>query len=193
MTRENIIMAALRLFLLRGYKSVSLIDVANEAGITKGGIYHYFSSKDDLLHISLHQLVDRLEKKYLELLQEPKPIHSILHSLLADREVERYFKDLLQTQESCPLDYAQFAIEIMRKFPDIQQRIEQTNLVLCQTLAQRLQQAMDNGEIKSGFDSFALAACILSLANGQNSLGVQFQTPAIRQQLFDTVSTMLGK
>lgn len=192
MTKEHIIMAALRLFLLRGYKSVSLIDVANEVGITKGGIYHYFPSKDDLLHISLHRLVDRLEEKYLDIFNAPTPIHTVLHSLLADRVVESYCKELLQMTESYSLDYAHFAIEVMRKFPDIQQRVEQTNGLLCEKLAQRLQEAMDKGEIKSGFDSFALAASILSLVNGQNSLGTQFQTPAIRQKIFDTVSVMLG-
>ena len=43
--KNKIIVAALRLFLLRGYKYVSLIDVAQEVGITKGGIYHYFENK----------------------------------------------------------------------------------------------------------------------------------------------------
>ncbi|MDF2502149.1 MAG: transcriptional repressor BetI, partial [Anaerosporomusa subterranea] len=158
MTKENIIIAALRLFLMRGYKSVSLIDVANEVGITKGGIYHYFSSKDDLLHVSLHLLVDRFEATYRDIFSEQNTIKTVLHSLIVERSVENYFKDLLQVTESCTLDYAHFVIEVMSKFPDIKQRIEQNSLIVCESLSQKIQRAMEKGELKSGFDSFALAA-----------------------------------
>jgi AcrR family transcriptional regulator len=191
MTKENIIIAALRLFLMRGYKSVSLIDVANEVGITKGGIYHYFSSKDDLLHVSLHLLVDRFESTYRDIFSEQNTIKTVLHSLIVERSVENYFKDLLQVTESSTLDYAHSVIEVMSKFPDIKQRIEQNNLIVCESLSQKIQRAMEKGELKSGFDSFALAAVILSLVNGQNSLGSHFQSPVVRQRMMGTVSGML--
>jgi AcrR family transcriptional regulator len=41
--------AALRVFALRGYRSARLDDVADEAGVTKGAIYHYFDTKEALL------------------------------------------------------------------------------------------------------------------------------------------------
>ncbi len=74
MTKENIIIASLRLFLMRGYTSVSLIDVAKEVGITKGGIYHYFSSKEELLNVAIYFFLDRFEEKYINLLNKNKKI-----------------------------------------------------------------------------------------------------------------------
>jgi AcrR family transcriptional regulator len=192
MTKENIIIAALRLFLIRGYKSVSLIDVANEVGITKGGIYHYFSSKDDLLHVSLDFLFERFEAKHRELLSEQNTFKTVLYLLVVERSTEKHFRDLLQIEGECILDYAHFAIEVMRKFPDIQQRIEQSNLLFCESLSQKIRSAMEKGELKSGFDSFALAAAILSLINGQNSLGSHFQSPVVRLRMMETVSEMLN-
>ena len=192
MTKENIIIAALRLFLMRGYKSVSLIDVANEVGITKGGIYHYFSSKDDLLHVSLHFLFDRFEAKYANLLDEQNPLKTVLYSLMVDRTAERHIKELLQAEGECTLDYADFAITAMRKFPDIQKRIEHSYVAICESLSKRIDSAMETGELKSSFDSFALAASILALVNGQNSLGSHFQSPAIRQRMLESVLRMLG-
>ena len=67
MTKNTIIITALRLFLLRGYKNVSLVDVAKEMGITKGGIYHYFGSKEELFHSVICYLFDYFAGKYAEL------------------------------------------------------------------------------------------------------------------------------
>ena len=191
MTKENIVTAALRLFLTRGYQSVSLADVAREAGITKGGIYHYFSGKDELLRLSLQLLINRVEAMYRELLSDRHSIRQVLHALMVARTPERYFQDLLQAEKSCRLDYAQFALEIMRKFPDIQQQIEQCNAAVCDALASKLQRGAASGEIKSGIDSFALAAGILALVNGQNAQGSHFQSPAVRQRVLATLSGLL--
>ena len=95
MTKENIVIAALRLFLTRGYKSVSLVDVANEVNITKGGIYHYFSSKDELLQVALHYLFDRLEANYSALLDDRNTLREVLHALIVEKTPEQYAKDLL--------------------------------------------------------------------------------------------------
>lgn len=41
--------AAIRIFCAKGYSAASIQDVANEVGVLKGSLYHYISSKDDLL------------------------------------------------------------------------------------------------------------------------------------------------
>jgi AcrR family transcriptional regulator len=47
--RDQIIEAALRLFARQGFASTSTRQIAREAGITEGLIFHYFPSKEDLL------------------------------------------------------------------------------------------------------------------------------------------------
>lgn len=46
---REILDAALRVFAARGYAATRLEDVAAAAGVTKGTIYYYFKSKEDLL------------------------------------------------------------------------------------------------------------------------------------------------
>lgn len=48
-TRTRIIAAAARLFYGRGIRSVSVDDVAAQAGVTKRTLYYHFRSKDDLI------------------------------------------------------------------------------------------------------------------------------------------------
>jgi AcrR family transcriptional regulator len=45
---ERIVDAARRCFNRHGFEQVSIDQIMSEAGLTRGGFYHYFSSKDDL-------------------------------------------------------------------------------------------------------------------------------------------------
>lgn len=47
--RAHILDAAQMLFFMRGWEDVTIADVLNEAGISKGGFYHHFAAKEDLL------------------------------------------------------------------------------------------------------------------------------------------------
>ncbi|GAA1000228.1 TetR/AcrR family transcriptional regulator [Subtercola frigoramans] len=49
MVRDEVVRAATRLFKERGIRGVTLQDIANEVNLTKGALYHYFSSREDLL------------------------------------------------------------------------------------------------------------------------------------------------
>lgn len=48
-TKQNILDAANRLMSSKGVKHTSLADIAKEVGISKGTLYYYYSSKDDLI------------------------------------------------------------------------------------------------------------------------------------------------
>lgn len=48
-SRQKILDAALKLFGGKGYESTSISQIAKEAGVSKGLMYNYFSSKEDLV------------------------------------------------------------------------------------------------------------------------------------------------
>src|SRR3954471_4013395 len=47
--RERIVETAAQLFRERGFEGIGLADLMKEAGLTHGGFYGHFSSKDDLI------------------------------------------------------------------------------------------------------------------------------------------------
>ncbi|MDL5156190.1 TetR/AcrR family transcriptional regulator [Actinomycetospora termitidis] len=47
--QDELTRAATRLFQARGIRAVSLQDIAEEVGVTKAALYHYFANRDDLL------------------------------------------------------------------------------------------------------------------------------------------------
>jgi TetR/AcrR family fatty acid metabolism transcriptional regulator len=58
--REEIVRAALRLILKTGYNSVTLADIAEQVGVSKGLISYYFPKKDDVFVAVLERIVERL-------------------------------------------------------------------------------------------------------------------------------------
>jgi AcrR family transcriptional regulator len=63
---ERLIAAATALFADKGFDRVAVQEVVDRAGVTKGAMYHYFGSKDDLLGEIYGRLLrmqaERLEK-----------------------------------------------------------------------------------------------------------------------------------
>jgi len=55
--RRAILEAAGRLFRERGFESVTVTDVMSAAGLTHGGFYGYFKSKDDLIAQALAEVL----------------------------------------------------------------------------------------------------------------------------------------
>jgi TetR/AcrR family transcriptional regulator, cholesterol catabolism regulator len=56
-SRQEILRAAARLFQQRGYDATSMNDVAAELKLSKGGLYHHFQSKDEILfHLMEHAM-----------------------------------------------------------------------------------------------------------------------------------------
>jgi AcrR family transcriptional regulator len=47
--REELLAAAVRVFARKGYHTCRVSDIAEEAGVSHGLVYHYFASKDEVL------------------------------------------------------------------------------------------------------------------------------------------------
>jgi AcrR family transcriptional regulator len=55
--KERLLHVATRLFARNGFEGTSVQDIVDAAGVTKGAMYHYYGSKDDLLYEVYHQLL----------------------------------------------------------------------------------------------------------------------------------------
>ncbi len=54
--------AAYEVIASKGYNSFTIEDIANAAGLSKGGVLHYFKSKEDILIYLLEQIYMRIEE-----------------------------------------------------------------------------------------------------------------------------------
>ncbi|HVU03126.1 MAG TPA: TetR/AcrR family transcriptional regulator [Polyangiaceae bacterium] len=100
-TRARIVQHARVLFNKRGFDQVSIDDVMKAAGLTRGGFYHHFASKDDLYAEAVRSFssCNPFAKARAELDHEPSRVE------LAKMLVRLYLADetLEDVEVHCPL------------------------------------------------------------------------------------------
>lgn len=85
--------AAAKLFYEKGYIETSIDDIAQSIKMTKGGIYYYFKSKNEILYFVLEHYVDLfLENLEQELKKISDPFSKI--QFIISRHIDFYYKNL---------------------------------------------------------------------------------------------------
>ncbi|MFI5187812.1 MAG: TetR/AcrR family transcriptional regulator [Chitinophagales bacterium] len=99
-TRATILKIALQLFLQRGYKDVSYQDIIKKTGLSKGAIYHYFKSKEDLLAHVFEFLLEATRQPGIEDPENLVTDYESFQKLFIGTKKEQFknFKKLLGTK-----------------------------------------------------------------------------------------------
>ncbi len=69
--RSELLDCAQKLFLERGYERTTINDVIDEAGVSKGGFYHHFKAKEDLLEALVSRLAQVSIARFTDVVESP--------------------------------------------------------------------------------------------------------------------------
>ena len=113
--RKLILAAAVRVFARDGYHTSRVGDIAEEAGIAHGLLYHYFSSKDEVLATVFRENWGQLLQRFhaVELSDEP-----------ADEKLRGIAKILLRTWRNDPALVTVMVREVARS-PHLQEQVDE--------------------------------------------------------------------
>lgn len=110
-----------KLFLEKGYEETSVDDILNASGLSKGGFYHYFKSKEEVLAESisnfaenlLHELEPVIEDKRLNALEKLKRfMEKKTASQKSKRELLKYMHMLMESD----FTFYKFSLTITQKY-----------------------------------------------------------------------------
>ncbi len=147
--RRQILDAAVRVFATRGYDASRVGDVAREAGVAYGLVYHYFDSKDAVLEAVFHEAWGRL----------------LAAIALAERSAEDAAEQLalvvkivLRTWRDDP-DLVRLLVREVMRSPHIQDELDEIGQAFA-TLERIVRRGQEQGTFRAGLDS-RLAAWML--------------------------------
>lgn len=107
MSREKILMAAMELFMKRGYHATSIDDVAKHAGISKGLLYNYYKGKEELLATMVEARVGEVAQVMEAAASKETPTEQLKHivdgaldNVKDNPEVFRFYLHLQTQPES---------------------------------------------------------------------------------------------
>jgi AcrR family transcriptional regulator len=110
--RGEILNAARKLFFERGFKEVTVANIAKKAELSKGSIYLYFNSKEEIYTHILFSDIEKFNKKSAHLFQNGKSATELILELaciyidffLNDRELFRIMMNFMLHTEEMNLD-----------------------------------------------------------------------------------------
>lgn len=114
-TRQNIMDTAVQLFMEKGFEKTSIQDIASAIGISKGGIYHHFSSKKEIINTIRENKANKVEESVnkwsegIETNSEKERLTAILEKNTTDPEAHA-FDDIFNTQ----IKSADFIVSLMK-------------------------------------------------------------------------------
>ena len=80
--RQEILHAAARLFQQQGYDATSMNDVAAALKLSKGGLYHHFQSKDEILYNIMSHAMDITEQRVINVARRIEGVEERLRTLI---------------------------------------------------------------------------------------------------------------
>ncbi len=173
-TKDKILFIALRFFLTKPYTEVTMSEILKESGLSKGGFYHHFESKEALyceivnrfllgsLRIELESINDNSATTFRDTL----PLY--LGSML--RLAGEKLKELGLKPEEVNLYNVMFdMMKYYKGFDDILNKFHDDEINMLKSLIDR---SIASGELRNDMDSLSLANHIHALMHGISVLSV---------------------
>lgn len=120
-TRARLTETAARLFHEQGYEATGVATILREAGVNSGSLYHFFSSKEDLLAAVLDRYIEKLRPEILE--QAEKASVDPIERVFALLGVYRTGLEITRCTLGCPI--GNLALEVGDGSPRLREKIAQ--------------------------------------------------------------------
>lgn len=156
-TRQKILYAAFKEVHLNGFQAASIQNIINSAGVTKGALYHYFSSKNEIGYALLDEVFSEyIESTFLSVLTDTEdPILALIDHLKAT-SLQMSAEDIAL---GCPLDH--FSQEMAPIDKGFQQRID----ALYQKKYESMVAALKRGQLAGNVTNEVAAESIAMMIN----------------------------
>ncbi len=186
-TRDLITDKAVLLFTRNGYNHTSLKDILAVTGLTKGGFYFHFSSKEELGSA----VIERLRKYWHE---------ELLPAIARGKDAGEKLQILLSTHGDCDNDpdcirptilLLNLATEMIEVHDSFTERIKQIFSLWWNTLNGIIEEGKGAGLFRENIDTRAAAGIILSNIMGANLLALLNREPAIYEQQMEVFKQIL--
>ena len=164
--RNAILNAARKLFFEKGFRHVTVDNIARKAELSKGSVYLYFSSKEEIYTQILLSDIDKFNRKSSHVIRNEKPAEELLLDFactyvdffLNDRELFRIMMTfMLHTEE-------------LNLTEDVYQRIVDATNRNAEVIENILQQGIDRGEFPRDINLRQSRNALWGLLNGIVSL-----------------------
>jgi len=190
-TRARIMDAAQAMILDHGYGGMSVDQLINSLGLTKGAFFHHFNSKGDLAKTLIQRYADQGIDVFKETMGRARKLSDdpLQQMLLVIGLYEEIFEGLEEPYEGCLL--ASYVYELQQFDDDMRPIINTEFLHWRKELTVLFEQICKRYPPRAEFDAVALADMFTSTFEGAFVLSKALQEPAITAQQLRLYKTFI--
>jgi AcrR family transcriptional regulator len=179
--KDRINHESLKLFSTKGYLNTSISDILQAADTSKGGFYNHYESKEALFFevLTIAQKIWREKVLYgLDEIDSPKgKIKKILENYR-----DKYLKDDFNFPGGCV--FVTFSVEFDDQRPQLMKEVAKGFIGLKRLLKNLLEEAKENGELRSDVNTDRATELIFSGMIGSSVLfGVEKSTSSLDRSI----------
>ncbi len=167
-TRDFIVERAFCLFLQRGYEGISIRDIQEAVGLSKGAIYHYFRSKEDIFGEAMDRYLLPAIQTLPEALESESatPLRDAMDASLGWRDA--YIARLRQITEQKGDDFRFFRLlfQVGEYYRDFHDKLVAGLATERERWRRALTLAVDRGEIRGNTDQELTLTLLMAVPVG---------------------------
>ncbi len=165
-TREHILFTALKLILKKGYGNITMNELVEASGLSKGAFYHYFKSKDQIYYETLEKYFFSYMASFDLTYNKALPFRSNLHQILT---MFTEFASEIETMigpENPMISYYNTLLESAIRSDDIRKKVSNFYELWLDSISGWIRIAQSNNEIDPNLDPEILSKHIAGLMEG---------------------------
>ncbi|WP_053975500.1 TetR/AcrR family transcriptional regulator [Mangrovimonas xylaniphaga] len=161
-SKDLIVKTAFNLFISKSYNEVTMQDIVKATGLSKGGFYHYFSSKEKVFEAVVNVFIQRTKVEELAAFSEGtlKEFYSAYIDVL-EKRIMKYREESGASKEVLKANHYALvfdAIKLLDGFKERQTQIHEEELELWKTV---IAKAKASGEIATPLTDEQMAKLFL--------------------------------
>lgn len=167
-TRDFIVERAFCLFLQRGYEGISIRDIQEAVGLSKGAIYHYFRSKEDIFG----EAMDRYLLPAIQTLPEAldpesaTPLRDAMDASLEWRDAYIARLRLITEQKDDDFRFFRLLFQVGEYYRDFHDKLVAGLATERERWRRALTLAVDRGEIRGNTDQELTLTLLMAVPVG---------------------------
>ena len=167
-TRDFIVERAFCLFLQRGYEGISIRDIQEAVGLSKGAIYHYFRSKEDIFG----EAMDRYLLPAIQTLPEAldpesaTPLRDAMEASLEWRDAYIARLRLITEQKGDDFRFFRLLFQVGEYYRDFHDKLVAGLATERERWRRALTLAVDRGEIRGNTDQELTLTLLMAVPVG---------------------------
>ena len=175
-TKRKLVDAGVNLMRARGFNATTVDDICAEAGVTKGGFFHYFKSKEELAKAAVVRFSDRKSE-----VEDEAAFRKLADPLARVYGRMDFIKESVggtkRLTKGCLI--GMFAQEVSFTHPELRSVCQTALLRMAQDFEKDLAEAKAAYVPKAKFDPMRLAVMFVSVFQGSSMLAKASETNAV--------------